>query len=88
MLYTNKYTAFVLGCQHLPRWTQVPGSATISVQGAALVLCCGPGRHAIALAKRGIDVTAVDLTAHYLEMLRGNLRRGLLWAAIIGILYE
>jgi SAM-dependent methyltransferase len=37
---------------------------------SALDLCCGPGRHAIALAKRGIDVTAVDLTAHYLEMAR------------------
>lgn len=36
----------------------------------ALDMCCGPGRHAIALAKRGIDVTAVDLTAHYLNMAR------------------
>lgn len=34
----------------------------------ALDLCCGPGRHSIALAKRGIDVTAVDTTAYYLEM--------------------
>jgi SAM-dependent methyltransferase len=37
---------------------------------SALDLCCGPGRHAVALAKRGIDVTAVDLTAYYLDMAR------------------
>jgi len=28
--------------------------------GAILDLCCGPGRHSIALARRGIQVTAVD----------------------------
>jgi SAM-dependent methyltransferase len=28
--------------------------------GSVLDLCCGPGRHSIALAKRGIRVTAVD----------------------------
>ena len=28
--------------------------------GRVLDLCCGPGRHSIALAKRGIEVTAVD----------------------------
>jgi len=28
--------------------------------GRVLDLCCGPGRHSIALAKRGIQVTAVD----------------------------
>jgi SAM-dependent methyltransferase len=28
--------------------------------GAVLDLCCGPGRHSLALAKRGIQVTAVD----------------------------
>jgi SAM-dependent methyltransferase len=32
----------------------------------ALDLCCGPGRHAIALAKRGVQVTAVDRTSLYL----------------------
>lgn len=30
--------------------------------GAVLDLACGPGRHAVALARRGIKVTAVDLT--------------------------
>lgn len=32
-----------------------------------LDLCCGPGRHSIALAKRGIQVTGVDRTAFFLE---------------------
>jgi SAM-dependent methyltransferase len=30
--------------------------------GTVLDLCCGPGRHSIALARRGIQVTAVDRT--------------------------
>jgi SAM-dependent methyltransferase len=30
--------------------------------GAVLDLACGPGRHAVALARQGIKVTAVDLT--------------------------
>lgn len=34
----------------------------------ALDLGCGPGRHSIAMAKRGIEVTGVDRTAHYLEL--------------------
>ncbi|MFW6083556.1 MAG: class I SAM-dependent methyltransferase [Thermoplasmatota archaeon] len=32
-----------------------------------LDLCCGYGRHSIELAKRGFNVTGVDLTEHYLE---------------------
>ncbi len=35
-----------------------------------LDLCCGVGRHSIVLAKRGYDVTGVDLTEHYLEKAR------------------
>ncbi len=34
----------------------------------ALDLGCGPGRHSIALARRGIEVTGVDRTRHYLEL--------------------
>ena len=32
-----------------------------------LDLCCGPGRHSIALAKKGFQVTAVDLSPFLLE---------------------
>ncbi len=32
-----------------------------------LDFCCGPGRHALELARRGYRVTAVDRTASYLE---------------------
>ncbi|MEE9518176.1 MAG: class I SAM-dependent methyltransferase [Candidatus Adiutricales bacterium] len=34
---------------------------------SVLDLCCGPGRHAISLAKRGFSVTAVDRTSFFLE---------------------
>ncbi|HIJ74982.1 MAG TPA: methyltransferase domain-containing protein, partial [Candidatus Hydrogenedentes bacterium] len=36
----------------------------------ALDLCCGPGRHAIAMAKRGVKVTAVDRTRFLLDKAR------------------
>ena len=32
-----------------------------------LDLCCGPGRHAVELARRGMRVTGQDLNAEYLE---------------------
>ena len=38
--------------------------------GAALDLCCGPGRHAIALAQRRFAVTGVDRTASLLDRAR------------------
>jgi SAM-dependent methyltransferase len=37
---------------------------------ALLDLCCGPGRHALALAQRGLRVTGLDLSEVYLEELR------------------
>lgn len=37
-----------------------PGSTVLD-------LCCGPGRHALELARRGFCVTGVDRTAQYLE---------------------
>lgn len=39
-------------------------------EGSVLDLCCGPGRHALALAKRGIKVTAVDRTPFLLDKAR------------------
>jgi SAM-dependent methyltransferase len=36
-------------------------------QGPVLDLCCGPGRHSLVLAKRGIQVTAVDRTEFLLN---------------------
>lgn len=38
--------------------------------GAALDLCCGPGRHSIPLAVRGFAVTAVDRTPYLLDRAR------------------
>jgi SAM-dependent methyltransferase len=32
---------------------------------------CGPGRHALALARRGLDVTGVDLSPEFVELARG-----------------
>jgi SAM-dependent methyltransferase len=37
---------------------------------SVLDIPCGPGRHAIEFAKRGFDVTGVDLTRHYLDRAR------------------
>ena len=35
-----------------------------------LDLCCGPGRHSVQLAKRGLRVTGLDLNREYLELAR------------------
>ena len=42
--------------------------------GAALDLCCGPGRAAVALAERGFEVTGVDLTPYLLSKARRRAR--------------
>lgn len=59
-------------------------------KGAALLdLCCGPGRHAVEFAKKGLAVTGYDFSAEYLKeaaerakkkkvtlrLLRGDMRR-------------
>jgi SAM-dependent methyltransferase len=54
--------------------------------GAALDLCCGPGRHAIALAQRGFAVTGVDRTACLLD--RARERAALQGAAIEWVLED
>jgi SAM-dependent methyltransferase len=43
-------------------------------RGAVLDLCCGPGRHAVALAKRGFKVTGVDVTPFLLNKARKRAR--------------
>src|SRR5438445_2466532 len=40
--------------------------------GTVLDLCCGPGRHAVAFARRGFAVTAVDRTAFLLDHARAR----------------
>jgi SAM-dependent methyltransferase len=40
--------------------------------GAALDLACGPGRHAVPLARRGFRVTAVDLSSFLLAKARAR----------------
>jgi SAM-dependent methyltransferase len=35
---------------------------------AVLDLCCGQGRHSVVLAEMGMNVTALDLSAQYLEL--------------------
>ncbi|HBE89568.1 MAG TPA: hypothetical protein DDW67_10565 [Elusimicrobia bacterium] len=59
-------------------------------KGAALLdLCCGPGRHAVEFARRGMKVTGLDFSAEYLReaaeragkknvrlrLVRGDMRR-------------
>ncbi len=48
--------------------------ALLELEGRAPVLdlCCGPGRHSLELARRGLAVTAVDLTSSYLEKLEAQ----------------
>lgn len=36
-------------------------------RGSVLDLCCGPGRHAVELARRGLEVTGVDLSRFLLQ---------------------
>src|SRR5512132_403912 len=51
---------------------QVEKALTLSgiAGGEALDLGCGPGRHAIPLARRGFQVTAVDLSPFHLAKAR------------------
>ncbi len=44
-------------------------------RGAVLDLCCGPGRHAVALARRGFRVTGVDRTRFLLNKARQHARK-------------
>lgn len=47
--------------------------ALLELQGGSVLdLCCGPGRHAIPLTKRGFTVTGVDITPFLIERAKKN----------------
>jgi SAM-dependent methyltransferase len=54
---------FIEAAANLPKLLALAGCR----QGNALDLCCGPGRHAIPLARSGFTVTAIDRTSFLLE---------------------
>ncbi len=63
------------------KWESAPGEVAkvLRLLGAhegeaVLDLACGPGRHALELARRGFRVTAVDRTAAYLKEAGGRAR--------------
>lgn len=43
-------------------------------EGAVLDVCCGPARHAVELARRGLRVVGVDASAHLLDQGRRRAR--------------
>ena len=45
----------------------VERSLALKAGDSLLDLCCGPGRHALLLAQRGLRVTALDLSQPYLD---------------------
>jgi SAM-dependent methyltransferase len=58
------------------RWDKAPGQVESILRlagidrGEVLDLCCGPGRHSVALAKKGFGVTGVDRSEFLLERAR------------------
>lgn len=50
---------------------EVDAVMAAGVTGRVLDLCCGFGRHALALAERGVDVCGVDLSDELLAQARG-----------------
>lgn len=52
--------------QNVPRLLALAGRES----GAVLDLCCGPGRHAVPLARRGLAVTGVDRSPFLLHQAR------------------
>jgi len=56
----------------LPEIEQLVHLAQIDPGAKILDLCCGPGRHAIELARKDYRVTGVDRTARYLDRARAT----------------
>jgi len=54
----------------LPEVEQILRLTRLAPGSKVLDLCCGPGRHAIELARKGFCVTGVDRTARYLDRAR------------------
>ena len=59
---------------HQDRWAEAPEEKrqlcaflAIPAGSRILDLCCGPGRHALALARMGHRVTGVDRTQRYID---------------------
>ncbi len=46
----------------------IAGALRIEPGARLLDLCCGHGRHSVALARRGYDVTGLDLSAYHIEL--------------------
>ena len=64
---------FRLGEEEVPKVLRLAGFPEMT-DAAALDLCCGPGRHALPLARRGLRVTAVDRTRFLLDQARERAR--------------
>lgn len=62
-----------LGEEEISKVLELTGLSAVAGP-AALDLCCGPGRHAVPLARRGVRVTAVDRTRFLLDRARERAR--------------
>jgi SAM-dependent methyltransferase len=69
--FTFPESAFVVAEEQVEKILRLTGLDG----GTVLDLCCGPGRHAVALAKRGFAVTAVDRTPFLLDHARARAAR-------------
>ncbi|AUD07220.1 class I SAM-dependent methyltransferase [Spirosoma pollinicola] len=81
-IYNEWYTEFFSGlnCEMWERavsaeWTTSEVDFLIETMGikpgnSILDIPCGYGRHALELAKRGLQVTGIDISAEFLQMLR------------------
>jgi SAM-dependent methyltransferase len=77
---SGDYVRFWLGGEDLPRVSAertqrevdfLMEALDLGPGAVVLDLCCGHGRHSIALARLGFEVTGLDLSSRHLEMARG-----------------